>query len=245
MCALAEACRLGIYRAAHRVSAAQREVRRVVRIREQLVRMRTQTINQLRAQLRQDGIRLTPGSAETVVRRLDALALPAPLRAGLAPLRAVLVSLAPLIADGDGRRGGARPRRPGGAAVDDGARDRADHGGHVSRGPRHVGALWRCGGLHRLSRVGAAGGQLRRPAPERRDHQNRARAGARVAGPSGVGGVAPTPGRAALHAWVERLAARRGRRIAVVALARRLARILYAIWRDETEYQAAPVRAAA
>jgi hypothetical protein len=52
-------------------------------------------------------------------------------------------------------------------------------------------------------------------------------------------------GRAALHAWVERLAARRGRRIAVVALARRLARILYAIWRDETVYQAVPVVAAA
>ena len=96
--ALAEACRLGIYRAAHRVSAAQREARRVVRIREQLVRMRTQTINQLRAQLRQEGIRLGPGSAETVVPRLDALALPAALRAGLAPLRAVLASLAPVIA---------------------------------------------------------------------------------------------------------------------------------------------------
>ena len=52
-------------------------------------------------------------------------------------------------------------------------------------------------------------------------------------------------GRAALHAWVERLAARRGRRIAVVALARRLARILFAVWRDETEYQAVPVVAAA
>jgi hypothetical protein len=40
------------------------------------------------------------------------------------------------------------------------------------------------------------------------------------------------------------LAARRGRRIAVVALARRLARILFAVWRDETEYQAVPVVAA-
>ena len=52
-------------------------------------------------------------------------------------------------------------------------------------------------------------------------------------------------GRAALHAWVERLAARRGKRIAVVALARRLARILFAMWRDETEYQAGPGVAAA
>ena len=35
-----------------------------------------------------------------------------------------------------------------------------------------------------------------------------------------------------LRAWVERLAGRRGRRIAVVALARRLSRILFALWRD-------------
>jgi transposase len=40
----------------------------------------------------------------------------------------------------------------------------------------------------------------------------------------------------ALRAWVDRIAARRGKRIAVVALARRLSRILYAIWRDETVY---------
>src|SRR4029078_4299529 len=50
-------------------------------------------------------------------------------------------------------------------------------------------------------------------------------------------------GRAALHVWVERLAARRGRRIAVVAVARRLARILYAMWRDGCDYQPVPVAA--
>jgi transposase len=50
-------------------------------------------------------------------------------------------------------------------------------------------------------------------------------------------------GSAALHAWVHRLAERRGRRIAIVALARRLSRILYAMWRDDTDYRAA--RAAA
>src|SRR6185295_10263721 len=36
-------------------------------------------------------------------------------------------------------------------------------------------------------------------------------------------------GGGALHAWVQRLADRRGKRIAVVALARRLTRILYAM----------------
>src|SRR4051812_30216813 len=59
--ALAEACRLGIYRRAHRVSPGQRQVRRVLRIREQVVRIRTQLINLLRAQLRQEGYRLPSG----------------------------------------------------------------------------------------------------------------------------------------------------------------------------------------
>jgi transposase len=39
-----------------------------------------------------------------------------------------------------------------------------------------------------------------------------------------------------LRQWAERLAARRGKRIAVVALARRLAGILYALWRDGSVY---------
>src|SRR5207244_13438425 len=45
-----------------------------------------------------------------------------------------------------------------------------------------------------------------------------------------------------LRQWAERIALRRGRRIATVALARRLAGILYAMWRDGTEYQAHPGR---
>ena len=45
-----------------------------------------------------------------------------------------------------------------------------------------------------------------------------------------------------LRQWAERIATRRGRRVAVVALARRLAGILYAMWRDGTEYQAHPGR---
>ena len=42
---------------------------------------------------------------------------------------------------------------------------------------------------------------------------------------------------AALRAWGERVAARRGKRIAVVALARRLAGILFALWRDGTTFR--------
>ncbi len=45
----------------------------------------------------------------------------------------------------------------------------------------------------------------------------------------------------ALRVWAEQLAARRGRRIAVVALARRLSRLLFAIWRDGSTFEPALV----
>jgi transposase len=47
---------------------------------------------------------------------------------------------------------------------------------------------------------------------------------------------------AALRAWAEAITHRRGKKVAMVALARRLARILFAMWRDQTEYQAKRVR---
>lgn len=53
--ALGEANRRGIYRPAHRVSRTQREVRRQLQVRDQCIRMRTQAINLLRAQLRSEG----------------------------------------------------------------------------------------------------------------------------------------------------------------------------------------------
>jgi transposase len=42
-----------------------------------------------------------------------------------------------------------------------------------------------------------------------------------------------------LRAWAQSLARRRGKRIAVVALARRLAGVLWAMWRDRNPYDAA------
>jgi transposase len=243
--ALAEACRLGIYRAAHRVSAAQRAVRRTVRIREQVVRMRTQTINLLRAQLKQEGFRLPGGAAETVVARLAALPLPAALRAALAPLQEVLTALAPLLTTAE-----------------------ADVAASAAADPV-VGRLMTVPGIgpitavtyraaldtwERFADAGAATAYLGL-VPREDSSGTRQRKGAITkAGPGPVRALLVQAawvvwrqrhGRAALHAWVERLAARRGKRIAVVALARRLARILFAIWRDETTYQAVPVVAAA
>ena len=50
------------------------------------------------------------------------------------------------------------------------------------------------------------------------------------------------PETAALRGWAERIALRRGKKIAVVALARRLAGILYAMMRDGTTYRPAQLR---
>jgi hypothetical protein len=46
------------------------------------------------------------------------------------------------------------------------------------------------------------------------------------------------PALAPLKAWALAIAARRGKRIATVALARRIAGILYAMWRDDVPYRA-------
>jgi transposase len=53
------------------------------------------------------------------------------------------------------------------------------------------------------------------------------------------------PETAALRTWAERIACRRGKRRATVALARRLAGILYAMMRDQTDYQPESVPRAA
>ena len=45
-----------------------------------------------------------------------------------------------------------------------------------------------------------------------------------------------------LRQWAERIATRRGKRIAVVALARRTAGILYAMMRDELDYEPTKLR---
>ena len=241
--ALAEACRLGIYRRAHRVSVRQRDVRRRLRIREQLVRVRTQAINLLRAQVRQEGYRLPSGASETAVARCRRLELPAAVTDALAPLLALLEALGPLI-----------------AAQDRDAQQRATADPIVRRlmtapgvGPI-VGLTYRAvlDEVHRFADAKQCAAYVGL-VPREDSSGSRHRKGAITkAGPSSLRVALiqaawviwrQRQGRAALHAWVERLAARRGRRIAIVGLARRLARILYAMWYDETDYVAVPVPA--
>jgi transposase len=244
--ALAEACRLGIYRRAHRVSPGQRDRRRRLRVREQLIRVRTQAVNLLRAQLRQEGYRLGGGSAEAAVTRYARVVLPPALQEALAPVIGLLTHLRPAIAQLDAEAetaASADPivRRlmtaPGvgpitaltfRATVDDVGRFRDASSASAFFGlvPREDSSAER---QHR-GRITKAGPSMPRSL---------------LIQAAWVVWRQRATGGGGLHAWVERLADRRGKRIAVVALARRLTRMLYAMWRDGTEYTVMPTRGVA
>jgi transposase len=73
--ALAEACLLGAYRPAQRLSDPQRHVRGRLLVRDAVVRTRTRYISLIRALLRQHGYRVPSGSAESFVHRVQGLPL--------------------------------------------------------------------------------------------------------------------------------------------------------------------------
>lgn len=236
--ALADACRRGIYRPAHRVARATQIRRQHLRTREHLIRMRTQTINALRAIVRQAGQRVPSGSARTFVQRVTTLELAPDLHAVLAPLIDALERLAPLIdqadrwvrdtaaADAVAQRLMTVPGVGGVVALSyQTALEVPERfGGDAARASAYLGLVpseHSSGEGHRKGAITKAGPRMVRSllvqAAWTLWRQRRR--------------VPP------LYAWVEQVAARRGRRIAVIALARRMSRILYAIWRDQTVFR--------
>lgn len=241
--ALAEANRRGWYRPAHRTSAAQRAVRQVLRTRRQLVAMRSGTISLVRALLRQSGFRLPGGRSARVATRLAALPLPAGLTATVAPLRRILEQLSEEIAGVDARCHVQAERDP----IVQRLRSVPGVGPVVALTFRAY--VDEVGRFRHASQVSAAMGLVPR---EDSSADRRHRGHITKAGPPEVRSLLVQAAWACwrsrrsgtLGAWVERVAARRGRRIAVVGLARRLSRILYAIWRDQSVFDAAVLAAA-
>ena len=241
--ALAEANRRGWYRATHRVSAPQRALRQILRSRRQLVTMRSGTISLMRALLRQDGYRLASGSAEAVSARLARLCLPDALTATLAPLRRMIETLTTEIAAVDARLETAAAADP----VVQRLQSVPGVGPIVALTFRaFIDDVTR---FDSAAQVSAAIGLVPREdsSAERRHRGSITKAGPRELRSLLVQGAWAcwrSHRSASLRAWVERLAARRGRRIAVVALARRLSRILFAVWRDGSVFNAAALAAA-
>jgi transposase len=236
--ALAIACRRGIYRAAHRASAAARTLRQTMRVRRQLVQMRSGLISLLRAVLRQDGVRLPSGAAERVLQRLDQVAVPAAVTAVLEPLRAVLSQLTTTLATADQ------------AAATRAATDPVAVRLMTAPGVGPILALTFQGIMDDPQRFGGDAGRASafvglvpsEDSSAERQHKGHIT----KTGPRDLRAVLVQAswtiwrGRSAtgaeLRTWAQALAARRGRRIAIIALARRLTRVLYAMWRDQTEF---------
>jgi transposase len=241
--ALGEANRRGWYRATYRVSAPQRALRQVLRTRRQLVQIRSGTIALLRSLLRQRGYRLASGAAETVPVRLARLVLPEDLAETLAPLRRMIETVTEEI--------GLVEARLDGPAQADPIVQRLQSVPGV--GPI-VALTFRAfvddvGRFRSAAQVSAAIGLVPREdsSAERRHRGHITKAGPRELRSLLVQAAWAcwrSKGSGTLRAWVERLAARRGRRIAIVALARRLSRILYALWRDQSMFRASIVAGA-
>lgn len=235
---LAQACRLGAYKPAHRLSDEQRKVRTQLDVRQTLVELRTKITNQIGAVLLGHGYHVGSGAAENYGRRLAEIELPQWLRELLQPLVTMLTPLNEQIdamdtqlaqraqADADAQR---LQSIPGigpitalmflsvidGAKRFGGSHEVMSYMGLVPRefssGEKQVrGHITKAGSSRiRTLLVQAAQRILRFRKPEM-EH---------------------------LTKWAEGIVQRRGKRIAVVALARRLSGIMWAMLRDGAEYQ--------
>ena len=240
--ALMDACVLGAYRRAHRLSDAQRHVRGRLLVRDAIVRTRTRYISLIRALLRQHGYRVPSGSAEAFLQRVLALALPGRLLSQIAPLLAVMRHLNHQLTYSDEviER----------VAVSD---ERVQRLRTVpSIGPvtatAFVATLDDVRRFRRAHEVEAYLGLVPR---ERSSGETQRRGRITKAGPSRTRSLLiqaavsilrrRAPEAEALRLWALHIAVRRGKPIATVALARRLAGILYALLRDGSVF--APRRA--
>lgn len=240
---LCEACRTGTFRPAHRLSDARRHVRAELAVRDALVRTRTRYIALAKALVRRDGLRVASSSSRLVLRRLQELAMPEALEAELAPLFALLGPLNAEIAAADARITAESAADPivallatapaigvltasaFVATLDEVTRFATPHqveaylglvpNEHSSGDKRQLGRITKSGNARMRWLLVEAGWRILR---------------------------SKTPDAAALRAWGQSIAHRRGKRIAAVALARRIAGILFAMWRDGVPYDATTLR---
>ncbi len=233
--ALAEANRRGWYRSAHRTSSSQRETKQILRSRRFLVQTRSGAVSLLRSLLRQSGYRLGTGSCETVPARVARMSVDDGVAETLAPLCRQIATLTGEIHALDARL---QTRTASDAIV---ARLRTVPGIGLIVATTFRAFVDRHERFAHAGQVSAAIGVVPR---EDSSAERRHRGHITKAGPSELRSLLIQAawvcwrhgGSGTLRAWADRIAARRGKRIAVVALARRLSRILFAVWRDDTTF---------
>jgi len=237
--ALCEACKLGAYREIHRVSDEQKRRRQQITVRETLVRTRSRYITLIRSFLRAEGWHIVSHYADTFARKVRELELSNELRETVPPLLEMLEQLSEQIRAADGRLA-----------------EIAEQDEQVKRlmtvpGVGKVTAVVFVATLDEVNRFESAKqvrSYLGLVPSERSSGERQRRGGISKVGNSRLRSLLVEVSWAImrnekrietreLREWAKQIADRRGKRIAVVALARRLAGILFAMWRDGTAFQ--------
>jgi transposase len=241
--AVTEACQHGTYRVAHRRSARQHEVQCRLNVRQELTQARTRAISLARSITRAAGLRIRSGRAETFLGRLAALELSPSMKTTLAPLRSLIEVVddelvnadeqfqALVAADATVKRLTTLPGiGPITASAFVAALDMASRFEQASQVASYLGLV---------PREYSSGEKQRRGHVMRSAHPQLqsllVQAAWRV-------WRASDPRTEAFRLWAHAVARRRGKKVAIVALARRLARTLFAMWRDEADYQPRRIR---
>ena len=223
-----------------RQSLAAHRLQCLLRTRAHLIAMRRDLANHLRGTLKIFGLKLGRGRGQALACRVRELVAGDPsssrwpracLRSGMRPA--------------GNRR--ARPARPRSGAAErrlpkahDRARGRRDHRARICRGHRPAATV----------RPIVERGRLSRPDPQtpsigrgrlRRSHLALGRRGAtRLSYEAAVALLSRHRGGSALKTWAQRLIKRIGYKKACVALARKLAVTMHAMWRAGTDFQPEP-----
>lgn len=236
--ALAEACASGTYRAAHRTSAARREMKARLAVREALVRQRAKALVLMGTLARAEGLRVPTGAAKSFASRLGKVKVPEALRRTLEPLLEVVAVLNKNI-----------------ETVEEELRQEVEKDEAMTRlcsmpsvGPVTAAAFvatvdeaQRFAGPHQVEAyMGLVPSEMSSGEKQRRGHITKTGSPrvrwllVQVA----VGTMRlKKPASRHLWEWAQRLEARRGKKVAAVALARKVCGILYAMMRDETHFK--------
>jgi transposase len=233
---LARAVESGLIPRAHVLSPARRELRMQISVRRALVETRSQYVTSVRGLLRACGVKLGSCDAAVFLTRFREAAIDDHARALCAPLIALLGALEPQLAVVEAKVQQLAAREPvtellmtaPGVAVVVAASfvsviDEAKRFTHAHQVESYLGLVPSedsSGGKRRIGAITKAGNPyLRSLLVQSAWCILRSR-------------NASDP----LKTWAEALAQRRGKRIAIIALARRLAGVLWAMWRDGTVY---------
>jgi len=236
--ALCEAARLGAYRRAHRSSDRQRHIKAELTVRATMVTTRTKYIVLIKSLLAREGWRLMGGSSESFVERVKLLQLPPELLGEIEPLLILLKALNEQISEAD--------RKLEELVETDEMVKRLTSVPGVGKvtATAFVAAIDEVARFADARAVRSYFGLVPREfsSGERQQRGHISKAGSRrirsllVEVGWGILNRQNNPSTKSLRDWALKIAERRGKKIAAVALARKLAGILYAMCRDRTEF---------